>query len=223
MDPTVVFSAIVIAVPLFKVPTMADRVNYITDPTLLTVAALGLLFYAFVTSTTKGQSQLSTSQKRWANWYLLNAFVFHCLCDCLVGCFHKLPAMDAQYKALDKRFLIDDPVPYIVGLVECSVMAPLCLIAYYGYRTNAWYRPIAEIAVGICHSFGAVVFVACEAAVGFQHVPADLKLEFTMDHCLYFWFGFVFCNLLWVVLPIAAIFRSVQELKRVITVPRKTN
>ena len=68
-------------------------------------------------------------------WYLLNGSIIHMLMDGGVGSVHVLPAMDKQYKRLDKRFtrpLGDErgSCIWLVGMLELCVKGPLCLLLY---------------------------------------------------------------------------------------------
>ena len=49
------------------------------------------------------------------------------------------------------------------------------------------------------------MFVIPEVLLGFPSVPVDWGLTFSFHHILYFWFAFVLCNPIWVVVPVAMI------------------
>ena len=55
-----------------------------------------------------------------------------------------------------------------------------------------------------------------------ESVPVDWNLQFTLDHIVYFWFAFVFCPIIWVVVPIWMIKRSIQDLTALQTLKQKT-
>ena len=59
--------------------------------------------------------------------------------------------------------------------------------------------------------FGTFVFCVPEIVHGFPNVPVDRNFEFTFHYNMYFWFGFVAANCIWVVVPTLVI---VNALKR---------
>ena len=88
-----------------------------------------------------------------------------------------------------------------MSLVELFLAGPLCLAVYLAYYTGSNYRRPLEIVTAVCQLYGAIVFAGSEILNGLPHVNPDWNLDFTFDHVLYFWFAFVFCELLWIVVP----------------------
>ena len=88
-----------------------------------------------------------------------------------------------------------------MSLVELFLAGPLCLAVYLAYYTGSSYRRPLEIVTAVCQLYGAIAFAGSEVLNGLPHVNPDWNLEFTFDHILYFWFPFVFCELLWIVVP----------------------
>jgi len=216
-DPFVIFIFFTVAIPLVKLSTAAERFAYVTDFWLLAVlaATVAAWYYTHFMSGAK-PLRLSARDRRAARWYLLNATVIHIMMDGLVGAFHRIPAFDNQYKVMDKRFTVDDPAVYTVSLTECFAYSPMCILVYYGYwHGSSWRRPL-EIAVGAFQIFGTIIFLVTELLVGCKHIPVDYNFEFTEPHITYFWFGFIFCNPIWIVVPLVYMWQAARELTAIV-------
>mmetsp|Transcript_11568 Transcript_11568/g.42309 ORF Transcript_11568/g.42309 Transcript_11568/m.42309 type:complete len:245 (-) Transcript_11568:287-1021(-) len=223
-DPTVLFIAGCVATPAVLSPEKARE--HFTDPFLL--GALALTILTILVGTALRRGDLSPRDRRVATWYLLNGSIIHILMDGLVGTHgleglcgprgfaEVLPLMDAQYRKLDGRFNMSfgdhrGSCVYLVSLVELFVAGPLCLAVYVAYVSHSPYRRPLEIVTAVSQLYGAVVFAGSEILNGLPNVHPDWDLEFSFDHVLYFWFAFVFCELLWVVVPLNLTLTALQE------------
>eukprot|EP01005_Ploeotia_sp_CARIB1_P001486 NODE_410_length_863_cov_412.972826_g401_i0.p1 GENE.NODE_410_length_863_cov_412.972826_g401_i0~~NODE_410_length_863_cov_412.972826_g401_i0.p1 ORF type:complete len:254 (-),score=33.63 NODE_410_length_863_cov_412.972826_g401_i0:101-802(-) len=217
LDPTTLFVLGCLLTPAVLNYNDTDALKeYFTDPHLLLCTLLTLLLI-FITHCTGKTVKLSARDKRAATWFLLNGTYIHILMDGLVGAYHKLPLMDKSYLIVDKRFTrgwSDERGTSIVmiSLIELFVMGPLCCLVYYGYYKNkGWRRPL-EVIVSTLQFMGAVMFTGPELLNGMVNIPTDWKLEFTQHHLVYFWFAFVFCEPLWMVVPAMFIYRAVKDI-----------
>ncbi len=73
-----------------------------------------------------------------------------------------------------------------------------------------------EIVVSVAQLFGAILFMGSEVWWGGIHIPVDWKLQFTFNHLLYFWFGFLIANTIWLVIPTYIIVSDVCSLTALI-------
>lgn len=175
---------------------------------------------------------LSNRQSMIARWYLLNGLIIHFLLDGTSGVWQWWTIMGNEYLKLDKRF--EEPLSGIgimatmATQMELIVMFPLCMIAYYAYRCHvlnfngktAVYPPwvyVLEVMVACFQLCGTWFYNGTEVVhiilrTGVESVPVDWKLEFTLDYIVYFWFAFVFCPIIWVIVPIWMIKRASQDL-----------
>jgi EXPERA (EXPanded EBP superfamily) len=179
------------------------------------------------TTTTIAAPVISASDRAVAEWYFWNACLFHAIMDGGSGSLRLVPVVVHQYDRLDLRFPTHHSVPYIIGLIELLLMAPLCLLCVYSILCRGdprfqHYRYPLELVTSTLHFTGMVVFVFCEVYEGQCHVPAldpvgqcdgsPLQLKFfNLYHITYYWFGFWFCNGIWGVVPVYRIWRALQE------------
>merc|ERR1711871_913932 len=219
LDPTVQFvGGCLLTPPAFAALEAGGpekAVGYFTDPFLLG-ALLLTAAAAWVTQRSPDRQQLSLRDHRVALWYLLNGTIIHILMDGLVGAFHVLPLMNENYEKLDIRFTRswgDERGSCIltVSLMELFVKGPLCILLYYAYHTRKSYTDALELLVCALQLYGCVMFSGTELLHGLTNVPADWNLEFTKEHLLHFWFAFVFCEPIWIVVPIWLGWRSFQR------------
>jgi hypothetical protein len=189
--------------------------GYFADPFLL-----GSLFLtgaaAWVTSRSPERKPLSLRDHRAALWYLLNGTVIHILMDGLVGAFHVLPLMNENYEKLDLRFTRpwgDERGSCIlsVSLMELFVKGPLCILLFHAYHTRKSYTDALELLVCALQLYGCIMFSGTELLHGMSNLPVDWNLEFTKEHLLHFWFAFVVCEPIWIVVPIWLGWRAFQR------------
>ena len=208
--------------------------NFILNPfVMFYVASAQITFYLGTKhGAAHGTSSLPrpTYEKWIIEWYYWNGCLFHAIMDGSSGSLRLVPVVVHQYDILDYRFPTHHTVPYIIGMIELLVMYPLCLVTMYFILvdTKHPYRFPLEILLSTLHITGMVVFVFTEVYDGQCHIPAldpvgrnchteDHTTQykfFNLYHITYYWFGFWFCNMIWGIVPIYRIVRSVQECHR---------
>ena len=213
LDPSAVFCAFCIIVPMYKDRTTTDeeRVAFVTDPFFM--LAFGLLFLSTIIVRLGKCVDLSSSDRVRARWYLWNGAIIHFMMDGGVGALRQLPLFLKQYMILDKRFR--DPeaytVPVLVGLVEFAIMTPLCLLTYYAYRRGCWWRYAVELVTCTCHLFGVIMFCMEEHMLQYPSIITDPTFSFTEETIIYFWFGYC-VNLVWVVIPLYFMWTALMKM-----------
>lgn len=224
-DPTRLFSLFVIGFPIVRFLMDHDYdFSLVVSGFLLDPFVLGCLAVAVSTSylaASKNKVPLPLYDRWAAEWYWWNAFLYHGVLDGATGSFCQVPVMLSQYQVLDRRFITHHSVPFTVGCVEFFVMQPLCLALVWAIHRRAAYRFPLELVLGCCHIFGLVMFLVAEVYEGQLNVPsldpvgvpgdrwANAKLNFY--HFMYYWFGFWFCNLVWLFIPLIRMHRAFQE------------
>jgi len=205
----------ILVTPAVMAKSWNERLWYLLDPWM--VAAICLLV-AVVTYTVKSNPvRLSERDRRVANWYLLNGVFIHFLMDGMVGVFAKVPLFRTQYETVDLRYKNADPTVMAVSMVELLVMSPLSIAVFVGYHLRKPWRAPLEIVTAVLQAMGTVMFVSPELQTGCRSVPFDRDFSFTFHHILYFWFAFVVCNLLWILLPARLALTSVQQISEAMT------
>ena len=58
------------------------------------------------------------------------------------------------------------------------------------------------------------MFVFPEIWDDYPNVPVDRNLTFSFHHTLYFWFAFVLCNPVWIVIPGMLIWTAVKDVTK---------
>ena len=185
------------------------------------------------TRTQQPASPLSEADRGAAEWYWWNAWLYHSAMDGLSGSFHVVPVVVQQYFILDQRFVNRHVVPWLIGVVELFIMAPLCIATIHtilnpNHHKSGHRRWALELITSTFQLFGMIAFVGAEVYEGQLNVPALdpvgsvggrwsgdggrwNNVRFNVYHLTYYWFGFWFCNLVWGVVPLWRIYRACQE------------
>ena len=230
-DPTRLFSLFVIGFPIVRFLMDHDYdFSLIISGFVLDPYVLGCLAAALATSylALSGRTETAPSTPvydRWAaEWYWWNAFLFHGVLDGATGSFCQVPVMLAQYQVLDRRFITHHSVPFTVGCVEFFIMQPCCLALVWAIHRRRVYRFPLELVLGCCHIFGLILFVVAEVYEGQLNVPSLdpvgvpgnrwANAKFNFYHFMYYWFGFWFCNLVWLFIPLLRMYRAFGECTR---------
>ena len=238
-DPSVLFAIGVIFAPLglvnYPEPQIEISKQYLCNPAIISCVILWLLIEIFFSVKPKVSIR--------AHWYLMNGIFFHVLLDPLSGLFQCVDLMSKQYGILDKRYILpfdhEGLIVNLVSLLELILMAPICLYIYYGYykyfgknknknKKNGGYKKKGllliyslEIIVSTIQLIGTLFYDGQELihiirGDGNEAIKIDYNLEFTFDFIFYFWFGAVFAQLPWIIVPIYMIFRSYKDIKSII-------
>eukprot|EP01126_Amoeba_proteus_P053362 TRINITY_DN64_c0_g1_i1.p1 TRINITY_DN64_c0_g1~~TRINITY_DN64_c0_g1_i1.p1 ORF type:complete len:277 (+),score=47.68 TRINITY_DN64_c0_g1_i1:110-832(+) len=227
-DPTILYAFLCIGIMATKKLLAGDFMIVLTffvNPCVLFSLALGLATVYWSSLGNKSRT-LSRSDLYSSNWYLVNGVVFHLMFDGFSGSLQSIPLIVDQYKVLDNRFNTHHAVPWVIGIIEMLVMAPLCFLTYRAIRRNLPSRYPLELMVAILHAFGMVLFCAVEIYEGNLNVPAVdpignsngrfANLKFTENHLTYWWFGFLFSEAIWGIVPFflgRRAFRKIIELQ----------
>ena len=206
-DPTVWFTIFVLLVPLVFVGVW-DGIAYLLHPTLW----MSFAYLVAVLHVTHGDGKsfpLSERDQRVAYWFLMNGVYFNLFLDVFAGQFQMFGELSRRYLQVDPRYAIGvfdvrGQSVFMTSMLEIFAQSPLSLVAYYAYCRKKPYRYIVEFTVCILHSAGVWWFYFPEAIAGFEHLggwPKSVGEALSFDRLLFFWFGFWFCGILWLVVP----------------------
>lgn len=226
-DPTRLFALFVIGFPIVRFLMDHDYdlslvvSGFLLDPFVLSCLAAATATSYFATKGAAASSALPVYDRWAAEWYWWNAFLFHGVLDGATGSFCQVPVMLSQYQVLDRRFITHHSVPFTVGLVEFFIMQPCCLALVWAIHRRCVYRYPLELILGCCHIFGLILFMVAEYYEGQLNVPSLdpvgvpgdrwANAKFNFYHFMYYWFGFWFCNLIWLFIPLVRMYRAFQE------------
>lgn len=228
-DPTRMFSWIVIGFPLVRFLHGHEWniglviSGFFVNPYVLgcLAAAVATSYFAAAAPKNNNDNPLAVYDRWTSEWYWWNAFLYHGVMDGGTGSFCGVPVMLQQYQVLDRRFITHHSVPYTVGVVEFVIMQPCCLALVWAVHRRSAFRFPLEIVTCCLHMFGCIMFVVAEYYEGQLNVPsldpvgvegnrwANVKLDFY--HFMYYWFGFWFCNLVWIAIPSIRLYRAFAE------------
>mmetsp|Transcript_6908 Transcript_6908/g.7951 ORF Transcript_6908/g.7951 Transcript_6908/m.7951 type:complete len:247 (-) Transcript_6908:71-811(-) len=207
-DPTVVFTISVVLVPVIYCNGIGGILSYLFTPMMVASwIYLGLVLY--VTHGDGKSVSLSERDRRIAFWFLMNGVYFNLFLDVVSGQFQMMDEMSRQYLKVEPRYIygvfdVHGQSVFMTSMCELFFQSPLCIVTYYAYYRNKNYKNIAEFTVCVLHAAGVWWFYFPEAISGFEHLggwPSSISEALSFNRLLFFWFGFWFCGILWLVVP----------------------
>lgn len=90
--------------------------------------------------------------------------------------------------------------------ITAAVDGPLSFLTVALFFRNSPFRYQTQLLVSTCQLYGDSLYFFTAYRDNFAHGP--------MGHPLYFWFYFVFMNMLWIVIPFCLICQSIVQLSR---------
>ena len=101
------------------------------------------------------------------------------------------------------------------GALELTVKGPLCVLLYFGYHASAAWRDPLELLVCALQFYGTLMFAGTEVVQGMPNVWRGWAVS--LDAGLFFWFGFVACEAIWIVVPLVLGARAWRRVVRGLT------
>lgn len=230
-DPTRFFSILVITIMIIRHAerhdwdfTISFSTGFCLNPYVILFITMSFTCIYYGYTTRSSNNIILNRNDRWtAEWYWWNSWLFHMTMDGASGSLRLVPVVVEQYDILDLRFPERHVVPWIIGIIELFIMGPLCMILcgiIINNNTHS-YRYSLELITSTLHITGMIVFVVSEVYEGQLKIPAldpvgipgnmwgNVKFDFY--HCIHYWFGFWFCNLIWGVVPLIRIRSSMIQ------------
>ncbi|KAL6482801.1 hypothetical protein MHYP_G00076730 [Metynnis hypsauchen] len=105
-----------------------------------------------------------------------------------------------EYSKGDSRYVIADNFTVCMETVTACLWGPFSLWIIVAFLFNRPYRFVLQLIVSLGQLYGAVLYFYTEHRDGYIHSE--------YGHPIYFWFYFVFMNVLWIVIPFVLILDS---------------
>ncbi|XP_062871903.1 3-beta-hydroxysteroid-Delta(8),Delta(7)-isomerase [Trichomycterus rosablanca] len=105
-----------------------------------------------------------------------------------------------EYSKGDSRYVIADNFTVCMETVTACLWGPFSLWIVVAFLYNRPYRFVLQLIVSLGQLYGAVLYFYTEHRDGYMHSE--------YGHPIYFWFYFVFMNVLWIVIPFILIVDS---------------
>ncbi|KAF9582954.1 hypothetical protein BGW38_010543 [Lunasporangiospora selenospora] len=183
---------------------------------------MGVALVAFVLIRTRRDSTL----KGLANqgvffWFLLSGTV-HLVLELyyvrnhatLAGDLHPLAQIWKEYSLSDSRYLSSDALVLILESITTYIWGPVLFYAAWALYTDRPTRHVAQLVVSMGHVYSLSIYYLTGLVDG---------TEYGDPHPYYFWFYFVFFNVIWMVVPLALIAQSVKTIVHALSVVQKIN
>ena len=223
-DPTRVFSLLVIGIMIFRYVQAQDWdasvvfSGFVGHPLVVVFFATAMVTVYFGYDA-KIYSALPLYDRWAAEWYWWNAWLYHATMDGSSGSLQLVPLVVHQYQVLDYRFVNHDVMPWTIGVIELTMHYPLALLTLYFILQKHPLQFPFEIITSCFHLFGAIAFIVGELFQGQVHIPAQDPVgengyKLNLYHFTYYWFGFWFCNTIWIIVPYYRMKRACIEIHR---------
>ncbi|KAF6032414.1 EBP [Bugula neritina] len=112
-----------------------------------------------------------------------------------------------EYALGDSRYMTKDSFTVCMESITAFVEGPLCFFTVWCFVKQYSCRYLCQLCVSLGQFYGCVLYFLTAWMEDFKHGP--------MYHPLYFWFYFVFMNVIWIVIPLLLIIDSWRSLSDV--------
>ena len=220
-DPTFIFFVFCALIPAIKDGDVMKFVKFSTSPILIFCYILTYVVWTWAHNGKK--VKLTLSQRRACYWYLINGVVFHFLMDFAVGTLKVEDTLGINYFKMDRRYgcnekfmLSADEVceheqGYVFILTWIEVLDSIaCFYLFRAYVQDLPERAPLELGLAVSHIIGTVMFLGSELYDGLENTPRYYPVskgylkpgdEGFDDQLALFWFAFVGCNPVWILVP----------------------
>ncbi|XP_061552496.1 3-beta-hydroxysteroid-Delta(8),Delta(7)-isomerase isoform X2 [Phycodurus eques] len=166
---------------------------------------------AFLLGTWMIAGRLGTPRRLAVCWFALCGFIhsvvegwFSLYYDVIPGDQSFLSQLWKEYSKADSRYVIADNFTVCMETVTAWLWGPISFWAAFAFLTNKPYRFVLQLILSLGQLYGAVLYFFLEHREGYAHSE--------LGHPIYFWFYFVFMNVLWVVIPLMLIADAWRQL-----------
>ncbi|XP_066529248.1 3-beta-hydroxysteroid-Delta(8),Delta(7)-isomerase [Hoplias malabaricus] len=174
---------------------------------LFSVSGVLLLVAWALTGQKVSGGQLSGWRRLALCWFTVSGFI-HSVIEGWFALYYPIIPSDQsflsqlwkEYSKGDSRYVIADNFTVCMETVTACLWGPFSLWIVMAFLFNRSYRFVLQLIVSLGQLYGAVLYFYTEHRDGYIHSE--------YGHPIYFWFYFVFMNVLWIVIPFILIVDS---------------
>ncbi|XP_076840717.1 3-beta-hydroxysteroid-Delta(8),Delta(7)-isomerase [Brachyhypopomus gauderio] len=174
---------------------------------LFSVSGLLLLVAWALTGQSVSERRLSGWRRLTLCWFTVCGFI-HGLIEGWFSLYYTIIPADQsllsqlwkEYSKGDSRYVIADNFTVCMETLTACLWGPFSLWIVAAFLYNRPYRFVLQLIVSLGQLYGVVLYFYTEHRDGYIHSE--------YGHPIYFWFYFVFMNVLWVVIPLLLIVDS---------------
>ncbi|XP_068607659.1 3-beta-hydroxysteroid-Delta(8),Delta(7)-isomerase [Brachionichthys hirsutus] len=178
---------------------------------LFCVSGVILLVTWLITGWRGAPGRLGTWRRLAVCWFAVCGFI-HCAIegwftlyyDIIPGDQSFLSQLWKEYSKGDSRYVIADNFTVCMEIITAWLWGPFSFLAVFAYLTNKPYRFALQLIISLGQLYGAVLYFFTEHRDGYAHSH--------FGHPVYFWFYFIFMNVLWILIPLMLIVDSWRQL-----------
>ncbi|XP_034445321.1 3-beta-hydroxysteroid-Delta(8),Delta(7)-isomerase [Hippoglossus hippoglossus] len=188
------------------IPTYVDNDRSMSEILvfLFSVSGLFLLVTWLITGRRGAAGRLGTWRRLALCWFAVCGFI-HCAIegwfslyyDIIPGDQSLLSQLWKEYSKGDSRYVIADNFTVCMETVTALLWGPSSFWAVFAFLTNKPYRYVLQLIISLGQLYGVVLYFFTEHRDGYTHSE--------LGHPIYFWFYFVFMNVLWFFIPLVLI------------------
>uniref|UniRef100_A0A667X6S1 EBP cholestenol delta-isomerase n=1 Tax=Myripristis murdjan TaxID=586833 RepID=A0A667X6S1_9TELE len=165
---------------------------------LFSVSGVFLLVTWLVTGLKGATGRMTTWRRLAVCWLAVCGFIHGVIEGWFSLYYHIIPA-DQK-----KQFKKADNFTVCMETVTAWIWGPFSFWAVFAFLTNKPYRFVLQLIISLGQLYGAVLYFYTEHRDGYAHSE--------LGHPIYFWFYFVFLNMLWIVIPLLLIVDAWRQL-----------
>nr|XP_020472457.1 3-beta-hydroxysteroid-Delta(8),Delta(7)-isomerase [Monopterus albus] len=178
---------------------------------LFSVSGVFLLATWQLTGWIGATGRMGTWRRLAVGWFGVCGFI-HCIIegwfslyyDIIPGDQHIISQLWKEYSKADSRYIIADNFTVCLEAVTFWLWGPFSFWAVFAFLTDKAYRFVLQLIISLGQLYGTLLYFFTEHRDSYIH--SDL------GHPIYFWFYFVFINILWFAIPLVLIVDAWKQL-----------
>uniref|UniRef100_A0A8C5D9V3 EBP cholestenol delta-isomerase n=1 Tax=Gouania willdenowi TaxID=441366 RepID=A0A8C5D9V3_GOUWI len=165
---------------------------------LFSISGVFLLFTWVLTGQTGTKRSPGTLRRLAVCWFAVCGFI-HGVIEGWFSLYYDIIPGDQSFLSQLCEYLTPKEIT-----VTAWLWGPFSFWAVYAFLTNKSYRFVLQLIISVGQLYGVVLYFFTEHRDGYAHSE--------LGHPVYFWFYYVFMNVLWVVIPMVLIVDSWRHL-----------
>lgn len=201
-----------------EIPNYIPNESSVTEILVIFFGLVGMLLSATWLYASRMQQLKGRTITKAKICWLVACAAIHIILEGYFGVFYNTLVQEQTYLAQtwkeygkgDSRYVIGDSFTVCVESITALFVGPMAALTAYAFIQNTPNRHVCQLLTSLCQLYGTILYFTTEIKDGFIHTK--------LFDPLYFWFYFVFMNILWIIIPSLCVIESCLALNTAVCI-----